>query len=175
MTLKVGTKKMKSILVLSFVLICCTLSTSAQQRGPSTPEERARAVEMATHLETMPLAKDAKDIRAKLFLFVATVPDLTVKVCSDVLGESKQLKGDYDSELVTQLMFSQAKFMIEHPEKAQDDAAVYLAGVEGVLRTWQAIKTAKPKAKYPWFDELLLKQQAGTLAEHVNSRMAGCK
>lgn len=77
--------------------------------------------------------------------------------------------------LVGQLAYSQAKFIIEHPDKAQDDAAVYLAGVEGVLRTWQGIKTAKPKAKFPLMDELLQKQQTGTLAEYVKSEMSGCK
>jgi tetratricopeptide (TPR) repeat protein len=44
--------------------------------------------------------------------------------------------------------------VIENPDKAQDAEAVQLAGVEGVLRTWQAIKTAKPKAKFPLMDEL---------------------
>ena len=56
-----------------------------------------------------------------------------------------------------QTAYSQAKFIIEHPDKAQDEAAVQLAGVEGVLRTWQAIKTLKPKAKFPLLDELLAK------------------
>ena len=168
------TLKMKSLLVVGVALVCCAFSASAQ-RGPSTPEEHTRAVEMATFLETTPLAKDAKDYRAKLLFFLAEVPDITVKLCTNVLGESKRVKGDYDSELVGQLAYSQAKFVIEHPDKAQDDAAVYLAGVEGVLRTWQAIKAAKPKAKFPLMDELLQKQQAGTLAEHVKSGMSGCK
>ncbi len=87
----------------------------------------------------------------------------------------KRIKGDYEAELVGQLAYSQAKFIIENPDKAQDDAAVYLAGVEGVLRTWQAIKAAKPKAKFKLMDELLEKQQAGTLAEYVKANMSGCK
>ena len=140
--------KMKCLLVVALALVCCAFTASAQ-RGPSTPEERTRAVEMAALLETTPLARDAKDYRAKLLFFLAEVPDITVKLCTSVLGESKRVKGDYDSELVGQLAYSQAKFVIEHPDKAKDDAAVYLAGVEGVLRTWQAIKTAKPRAKFP--------------------------
>ena len=71
-------------------------------------------------------------------------------------------------------MYSQAKFIIENPGKAEDNAAVYLAAVEGVVRMWQAIKTAKPKAKFPLMDELLAKQQAGTLAEYVQTRAPGC-
>ena len=162
--------------IVAFVFLCCVSSVYAQnKRGPSTPEERKQAVEMATFLETNPLAKEAKDYRAKLLLFLIEVPDISVKLCMKVLNESKQLKGDYESELMNQLMYSQAKFVIENPGKAQDDTAVYLAAVEGVLRTWQAIKAAKPKAKFPLMDELLGKQQAGTLAEHVQTGINGCK
>ena len=165
-----------SLLFIAVTLICSVQSSWAQERAPSTPEQRKLAVEMTTFLETSPLAKEAKDYRIKLFAFIAAVPDITVKLCTNVLGESKRLKGDYESELVTfQLMFSQAKFLIENPDKAQDDAAVYLAAVEGVLRTWEAIKIAKPKAKFPLLDELLQKQQAGTLAAHVKDGMSGCK
>ena len=167
--------KRTSLLALPFVFLCCICTSHAQgQRGPSTPEQRKRAVEMITFLETNPLAKEAKDYRSALIVFLIEVPDITVTICTKVLGESKRLKGDYESELVTQLTFSQAKFIIENPEKAQDDAAVYLAGVEGVLRTWQALKTAKPKSKFPLLDELLEKQQAGGLAEHVQAGMKGC-
>ena len=166
----------KTSLLVVFVLLCCVSSAYAQnQRKPSTPEQRKQAVEIATFLETNPLDKKAKEYRSALLFFLAEAPDITVTLCSNVLGESKQLKGDYESELFGQLAFSQGKFVIENPDKAQDQAAVQLAGVEGVLRTWQAIKAAKPKAKYPLMDELLEKQKAGTLAEHVQAGLAGCK
>ena len=163
-----------SLLFIIIVSFCSVQSAWAQ--GPTTPEQRKQAVEMATFLETSPLAKKAKDTRVKLFTFIAQAPDFTVKLCPAVLGEEKRRKGDYDDELVTfGLMFSQAKFILENPDKAQDDAAVFLAGVEGVLRTWEAIKTEKPKAKFPLMDELLQKRQAGTLAEHVKATSSGCK
>ena len=165
----------KTSLLIAFVFLCCFTSVHGQTEKPSTPEQLKQAVQIATFLETNPLAKEAKDKRAALLLFLIQAPDITVTVCSNVLGDSKKLKGDYESELVTQLTFSQAKFMIENPDKANDEAAVQLAGVEGVLRMWQAIKTAKPKAKFPLMDELLQKQQAGTLAEHVQAGLQGCK
>lgn len=161
-------------LLLTVVALSC-LSSVYAQRGPSTPEERTRAVEMATFLEEKPLAKEAKQYRVSLFTFLADVPDITVSLCSNVLGESKRLKGDYESELFAQLMYSQAKFIIQNPDKTGDAAAVYLAGVEGTLRTWQAIKAAKPKAKFALLDELLVKQQDGTLMDHVRQGMKGCK
>lgn len=167
--------KKTSLFIVAFILLSCASSAYAQKRGASTPEERKRAVEMATFLEKNPLAKEAKDYRAALLFFLAEVPDIAIKLCSNVLGESKRIKGDYEAELVGQLAYSQGKFIIENPDKAQDDGAVYLAGVEGVLRTWQAIKAAKPKAKFKLMDELLEKQQAGTLTEYVKANMSGCK
>lgn len=122
---------LKRMLVVGLILICCASSAYLQKRGPSTPEERKRAVDMATFLEEKPLAKEAKGYRAALLYFLAEVPDITVKLCTNVLGESKRVKGDYEPELVGQLAFSQAKFVIENPDKAQDESMVYLAGVEG--------------------------------------------
>jgi len=155
-------------------LLCCVSSVHAQKRGPSTPEERKKAVEMVNFLETNPFAKEAKEIRGALLHFLTEVPDISIKLCTSVFGEPKKFKGDYEAELLGQTAYSQAKFIIEHPDKAQDEAAVQLAGVEGVLRTWQAIKAAKPKAKFPLLDELLAKQQSLTLAEHVKENLPDC-
>ena len=56
----------------------------------------------------------------------------------------------------------------------QDAFDVQLAGVEGVLRTWQAIKAAKPKAKFALLDELVEKQKAGTLADQIKENLNAC-
>ena len=53
----------------------------------------------------------------------------------------------YSPTIVTQLTFSQGKFVIEHPEQADDRYLESLAGVEGVLRTYQNMKRARPKIK----------------------------
>jgi hypothetical protein len=167
-------RKTSLLFVVLAILGCAAAAPAQNQRGPSTPDERKRVVEMVNYLEANPLAKEAKDYRSKLLVFLIEVPDITLTLCSGVLGE-KRFKGDYQSELFGQLALSQAKFLIEHPDKARDNAAAHLAGVEGVLRTWQAIKAAKPKAKLPLLDELLEKQQAGTLAEYVKGGRKGCK
>src|SRR5687768_9198524 len=103
--------KKTSLILVALVFLCCTSSTFAQKRGPSTPEERKRAVGMVTFLEENPLAKEAKDYRAALLYFLVEVPDITIKLCTNVLGESKRIKGDYEPELIGQLAYSQAKFI----------------------------------------------------------------
>lgn len=169
--------KTKKLLIVALVLISGFFlkTTSAQERGPSTPEERKRAVEIATLLENDPFNKDAKALSSELLFFIIQVPDIHVHICTDVFGDYKKIKGDYSPIIISQLTFSQAKFAIEHPEQADDRYQQSLAGVEGVLRTYQKIKVAKPKVKIEPLEELLVKQQAGQLGEYVKTAMAGCK
>ena len=74
-----------AILVLGFVFVRSV--GAQQQRGPSTPEERTRAVKIAHDLENDPLAKDAKDQRAWVYQWISDIPDITVNVCSDYFGK----------------------------------------------------------------------------------------
>ncbi|MCU1266639.1 MAG: hypothetical protein JWM21_2957 [Acidobacteria bacterium] len=158
-----------------FLLALGTNVNLAQQRGPSTPEERKRAVEIATLLENDPLNQDAKALSRELLLFLIQAPDINVHLCTNVLGDYKKLKGDYSPTITSQLTFSQAKFVIEHPEQSSDVYQEYLAGVEGMLRAYQKIKLAKPKVTMEPLEELLAKQQAGQLADFVKTAMTGCK
>ena len=165
-----------SMIALVLIMAFATEILLAQERGSSTAAALKRAVEMATLLEDDPFNKNAKAIRSDLLFFIIQAPDISVHLCSDVLGNSKKIKGDYESIILAQLTFSQAKFLIEHPDQAGDRNQEYLAGVEGVLRTYKNIKLAKPKAKIELLEELLAKQQAGQLAEYVKTAAtAGCK
>lgn len=161
--------------VLFLMSLCQTAALRAQERGPSTAGERRRVVELTTSLESDPLGKNAKDYRRELLVFLTQVPDINVMLCTAVLGDSKKIKGDYSAELVGQQIYSQAKFIIEHPDQAKDEYQVYLAGVEGTLRAYAAIKQAKPKVKIEGFEQLLARQQEGKLGEFVKSAMSGCK
>ncbi len=58
----------------------------AQTRGPSTSEERARAVKVAHELEADPLAKDANEHREWMIQWIMEIPDITVNVCFDYFG-----------------------------------------------------------------------------------------
>ena len=160
------------------VIIACGFSASngfAQKRGPSTPQERKRAVEIATLLENDPLNKNAKDLSRELLTWLIEIPDITVTICTGMLGDYSKIKGDYAGTITTQLSFAETRFVIEHPEEAKDEYQVYLAGVESALRTYQNIKKAKPKVRLEPLEELLVKQQAGQLPEFVRNTMVGCK
>jgi len=166
----------KAILLLSLVFACSSAAKAnlGQDRGPSTPEERKRAVEIASLLENDPFNKDAKALTSELVFFLVQAPDIHVHLCSDVLGDYKKIKGDYSPIIISQLTFSQGRFVIEHPEQAGDWYLESMAGVEGVLRTYQNMKRSKPKVKISGLEELLAKQQAGQLSDFVKTVLADC-
>src|SRR6266550_978031 len=164
----------RRLLIFALVIACGLAASSsgfAQKRGPSTPEERKRAVEITTLLETDPLNKDAQSLSRELLIWLIEIPDISVTICTGMLGDYSKIKGEYAGTITTQLSFAETKFVIEHPEQANDEYQVYLAGVEGVLRTYQNIQKAKAKVRLEPLEQLLVKQQAGELPEFIRNAM----
>lgn len=137
------------------------------QRGPATPEEKQNAVKAARLLESDPFAKDAKKIREWFTVWLIEVPDIEIELCGAYLGPVFGSKKNYDSEVSGQSMFSSAAFIIEHPDQANDRVAVNLAGVEGALKTYEAILRTKPKARSEYLDNLIVKRDKGELKSYV--------
>jgi hypothetical protein len=146
-----------------------------QSKPPSTPEDRAKAVEIARSLEADPLSRQAKDQRKWLVLWLIEVPDIQIKACSNLLGPVVGSKKNYESELFTQTLASAAAFAITNPDKAHDDLAVYTAAVEGALRAYESILRVKPNAKWPFLEDLIEKRGKGELVEYVRQAAAHCK
>jgi hypothetical protein len=68
-----------------------------------------------------------------------------------------------------------AVYLIEHPQKAADNSAVYLAGVESALRAYRAILKTKPEAKSRGLDELVAKEDEGLLQDYVHDASDACE
>ena len=153
-------------LALAIVLLFAA-SSLAQDRKPSTPQERETAVKVARLLETDPFHKDAKKMREWILRWVINVPDIQVELCSAYMPPEKSTDKNYGSEIFNQTMFSSAAFIIEHPDQANDRVAVHLAGVEGALKVYENILTTKPKAKSAFYDGLLEKRNKGELRAFV--------
>jgi hypothetical protein len=158
---------------LALTLVAAQAQTQA--RKSSTPEERAKAVEIARSLESDPLNKNAKEQRRWITLWLIEVPDVSVKMCGRLLGPLLDADKNYSTEIVTQMLPSEAAFVIQNPDKAKDDIAVYTAGVEGSLLTYEAIVKVKPKTKWPYLDDLIQKRDKGELLKHVREAATHCK
>jgi len=159
----------------SFVVALLAQAVWAQERGPSTAEERAKAVALAQYLEEQPFGDKAVDARRWLIMWWAAIPDMSVTLCGDLLGPVVGSKYKYAAELTTQMLFSGGAFVILHRDSAPDEEAVYLAGVEGAVRCYEAILLKQPKRHHPFLDDLVKRRRDGTLAAYVHEAMAKCK
>src|ERR1700722_20647806 len=144
------------------------------ERGPSTSEERARAVKVAHDLEDDPLAKDAKEQRAWVIKWIVEIPDITVNVCFDYFGKLPDPPRGHSTEITNQMVISSAAFMIEHPDKAKDEQAVALSGLLGAIKAYQSIVKQESASRWGQMDKLVLMREQGKLDEYVSDTRRKC-
>ncbi len=161
------------------LVLACAVAVVAQQqaRGPSTAEERARFVGIASRFEADPLDKNLQSDREWAFRWLVEVPDIAVTFCVDTLGDFYKAKPKYKygAEVTLATLLGTGAFVIQNPEKAKDRHAVNLSGAESVLRVYKAILKKDPGATSKSLDALAAKQAAGQLAEEVRKNGANCK
>jgi hypothetical protein len=156
------------------VLILLAATAPEAQKRISTAEERSQAVALTKKLESAPFGKDADKNHAWLAVLFDEITDVSVKVCFSFLEPLLGKDKNYGNKIFFHALFSQGAFMIENPDKAKDDYAIYLAGLEGALRYYEAIRKEKPKTKWPLLDTLLAKRDAGQLGDYVREKMVAC-
>ena len=167
-------RKRSTLILIAFLVVATSLS-ARQKRSPSTPEERTKAVQFAHDLENNPLGPQAKSEREWLLRWVMDVPDITVAFCPQILGTELSDKQPYGTEIRTQLMFSQAAFLIQNPDKTKDDLAIQTAGVNGSLRVYELILKDHPNARSKTLDEIIARRDKGTLQGYLQEAVERCK
>jgi hypothetical protein len=168
---------MRSYLIVFVVATVAVFSTQAgaQQRGPSTPEDRARAVQTAKSLQSDPLAPNVQEDREWLVKWLIEVPDISVKMCTTFFGDLGDSKNGYPGAIIATMLASETAFVIEHPEKAKDVDAVYFAGVDGALRSYEAIHSKDASYRLSHLDDLIQKRDQGKLANYIHATAKKCK
>lgn len=158
-------------LVMGCSLLLQSNAALAQDRGPSTPEERKQALEYIHAWEANPLGPNAKDEFGWVLKLMAQVPDMSVHVCTIL---DKLPKGDRkDSSTIFGAAFmAQTEFVIANPDKRSDPMAEYMAGVEGSLNVYAVLVKSNPKDRQQYLDDLIAQRDAGTLAQFVKEKAA---
>jgi hypothetical protein len=172
-----GCTRIVSFFFVFVVVTAEVLSTQAgaQKRGPSTSQERARAVQTAKSLQADPLEPSLQGDREWLVEWLIEIPDISVKMCTTFLGDLGDSKSGYPGAMIATMLATEAAFMIEHPEKAKDIEAVYFAGVNGALRGYEAIHLKDISYRLPHLDELIQKRDQGKLSDYVRTTAKKCK
>lgn len=160
-------------IAVTFALLFATLFAVAQtQHPPSTPAERDRLVKLAAKLETDPLNPAYDDDRAWAMKWIEDIPDITINLCDAIYAPMKQ--APHGSLLAEVFTISATAYIIQHPDKAQLDVDVNLAGMQGMLKAYQIIIARAPRQRSDQLDDLLAKQKDGTLERYVSDQTMKC-
>ena len=76
--------------------------------------------------------------------------------------------------ILIQAVLSGGAYLIEHPEAESEPRAIWIAGVEGALRTYRRALELEPEMKSEDLDELVELERAGKLAEYVDRFATQC-
>ena len=160
--------------VLGLAVLLFLPGAAGAERGPSTPKERSKALRLIRQLEEDPLGEEAREARRWLALWLLDVPDLQVRYCAEIVGGNRSARQRVRPDLLAQIPWSGAAFLIENPGKRDARAEIYTAGLLGALRAYEAILQARPDEHSPLLDQLLAKREAGELAAHVAETSQAC-
>jgi hypothetical protein len=155
----------QQIWVCTFLIFWIVMPYRAFGQGTSTPEERARWVEIAHKLESSPLDEGLNKDGEWAVQRLSDVHDVHVPLCPALLAEFNDLKYKYRHEVTRQYILASGAFVIENPDKAGDAKTMNLAVVQTVLKAYGAILQQKPDAKWKPLDDLLKKQAQGKLED----------
>lgn len=145
------------------VLLLTSFGVSAQKDDQKEVDTLIKAVRF---LEQKPFDKDAKDVRAWAIKWVIATDKVSVTVCSLLIsGIDKKYK--YSGEVFGQYTIGMAAFKLANPDKAKDEEAAQLAGIDSTLTSYESMVKEQPKARNAFLDDLLAKRAAGSLAKYV--------
>ncbi len=158
----------------AFALIfACAVPILAAE--PTTTAKKAEMIGLIDTLEAQPHHAQARDMRAAVLQWLMEAPDVSVSVCGDYLALGDISPDKPGGELQLQQPFAEAKYILENPDKAQDEEAIHVAGIEGALRAYAAMKAEDPTLVIPAMESLAKLQAERKLPEHVAKAMKTCR
>ena len=160
----------KLFVLLTVTVLAASIPAESKTRGPSTPQDRARALDYIQSLEENPLAKDSLDKRIWLTEWIVQAPDLTVTSCCKDLDSLDKVNDTYSNQLRMQAIYTQAGYILRHPN-VKSDAEKQAAGLAGALRAYRAIQKFDPSAQYPVLDNLASLEKQGKLLRYVERHL----
>lgn len=167
-------KRLVTALILGATLAAPALAQSA--RGPTTPEEAARIRQLAVAADKDPVGVMASAEGRWFQKWVEEAPDYQLGPDKGVYwaATSGAAKGDLKRVLRFQHTVSTAAYQLEHRvldpygDEAQLEART-LAGVEGLLRAYEALVAQREDNRSPQMDEALALRGNGRLAAFVKA------
>lgn len=145
-------------------------------RGPTTPDEAARIVQIAAAADKDPVGVMTSPDGRWFEKWADEAPDYSFGPDKGVFwaATSGAAKGDLKRVLRFQHTVSAAAFQVQHhigdPRKSVTDMdAKTLAGIEGLLRAYETLVATHPDDRTPQMDQALAARTSGALAAFVQA------
>jgi hypothetical protein len=161
-------------LLLGFLLVISATATTGAVRGPSTPEERQRVIDITHKLEASPLDQTLVKERDWAQQLLLEIPDVHLRTCTTLLRDIRRPRYKFRTELWAQVRLAGAAYLIQHPDHADDYVGEHLAGMQSALKAYSAIVKTNPDARSKPLDDLLEKQNEGKLPDVVKDLISVC-
>ena len=160
------------IAVLSLIVATAGAVGGEVEDGRFGPEGQRRIVELTQWLEANPLTEDKSKAQEVLTWWIEN-PDLVLNWCAGILTDGKNNK--IQPAVVSQGLFGAGACLIQHPEMADDEQAIHLAGVKSALTLYKTAVAQNKKMRDKFYDKLLQRLDAGTLESWVEGKVRECK
>jgi hypothetical protein len=148
----------------------------AEERGPSTPDERKQALSIIEKLELDPISPNLAADREWISKWLFEVPDVQVPICNDILRPLlEERNSDPRKALQLQDLLAMAAFQMKKPAEAKDPIKLQMAGAVGMLRAYENITRRMPMYKSQFMEDLRVKEQSGTLESYVRQGTTECR
>jgi hypothetical protein len=158
-------KKLSIILALLIVALTAQAAFAQSQRD----KDRTAFISNTRLLEKKPFDPNADAARKWGFKWVADTDQVSIGLCGDIMKLIPDKKNKFKAELLMQHMFGMGTFKLENPDRKDDEKAAQLAGLESMLRAYEAMVAANEKAKNAELDALLVKRGNGELKALVDA------
>jgi hypothetical protein len=162
-------KKLSIIFAVLIVALTAQVTFAQSQKD----KDRNAFIINTRLLEKKPFDPNADVARKWGFKWVAETDQVTVGLCADTMRLIPDKKNKFKAELLMQHTFGMAVFKLENPDQKDDEKAAQLAGLESMLKAYEAMVTANEKAKNAELDALLVKRGNGELKALVEAADCG--
>ncbi len=164
-------KKLTIIFTLLFVGLTAQIASAQTDKEKNT----ALLVNITSFLEEKPFDEKAKSYRENAFRYLVETKDVFISVCSDVTKDALKKKNKFAGELLIQQSLGMAVFKLTNPDQAENENAAQLAGLQSMLKSYEAMVAENPKAKSVAMDDLIAKRDNDELKALVEASDCGKK
>ena len=161
-------------IALSILFVCLIgLPFRAPGAEPSTPVQRQRFIEIVNGLEKDAFSDSARTDRSWALTFIDRAPDIRVEIVTSAIRELTESGIPNRPAVYSQFVLGAAKYIVEHPDHADDKVAAHEAAFVSCLAVYRQAVALDPANQIVIFDAIAQKARDGTLHSYVVNLLSG--